>query len=395
MQFDYLVIGKGLIGAAAARYLSATGQRTALLGPDEPSDWANHEGVFASHYDQGRITRILDADPVWARLAKRAINAYPELEAASGINFHFPVGQLKVAPSEDEGFYNLRRTAEIGLEFEAVFGRLTPDELASKCRWFKFPAGYPALIERGAAGYIHPRRLVEAQVALFAKQGGQLIRQRVTQIRPQGEGFAVQTEQGQTVPAANVLVAAGAYSNSLLPQPLQLSLRARTVLLAEVNPIDTGLPPAMPTLIYRLANRPDLVSIYLVPPVTYPDGRTYLKIGGSHEPVVEAQSEAELNDWFQQGGSVDEAESLKAVLSEIMPALKVIGYQHKPCVTTYTAHDHPYLGQVAPNLFVAVGGCGASAKSSDAIGHVAADLVAAGQWVDPDLHEIDFAPQFV
>ena len=49
------VIGRGMIGAAAARHLSKMGHDVALIGPDEPADFSRHDGVFGSHYDEGRI----------------------------------------------------------------------------------------------------------------------------------------------------------------------------------------------------------------------------------------------------------------------------------------------------------------------------------------------------
>ena len=36
----------------------------------------------------------------------------------------------------------------------------------------------------------------------------------------------------------------------------------------------------------------------------------------------------------------------------------------------------PYIDEVSPGLFVAVGGCGRAAKCSDEIGRIAADLTA-------------------
>ncbi|HEY4610397.1 MAG TPA: hypothetical protein VIH06_14370, partial [Ilumatobacteraceae bacterium] len=94
--YDVAVVGLGLVGAAALRYLSAadSGSRCVGIGPAEPGDWANHAGVFASHYDSGRITRKLDRRREWAILACRAIEAYPGIEAASGISFHTPAGVL-------------------------------------------------------------------------------------------------------------------------------------------------------------------------------------------------------------------------------------------------------------------------------------------------------------
>jgi sarcosine oxidase len=45
-SFDFIVVGKGMMGAAAARHLALSGAKVALIGPDEPTDWANHTGVF-------------------------------------------------------------------------------------------------------------------------------------------------------------------------------------------------------------------------------------------------------------------------------------------------------------------------------------------------------------
>ena len=46
--YEHIVIGKSVMGSAAARYLSAMGAQVALIGPDEPADRWTHQGVFAS-----------------------------------------------------------------------------------------------------------------------------------------------------------------------------------------------------------------------------------------------------------------------------------------------------------------------------------------------------------
>ena len=94
-MFDIAVIGNGMMGSAASRYLSATGQTVLAIGPGEPADWQAHQGVFASHYDQGRITRIIDPDPVWAHLAARSIAVYPEIEASKGWSANRQISVVK------------------------------------------------------------------------------------------------------------------------------------------------------------------------------------------------------------------------------------------------------------------------------------------------------------
>ena len=43
-----------------------------------------HE-IFGAHYDEGRITRTTDLDPVWTHLSKKSQARYRELESRSGM----------------------------------------------------------------------------------------------------------------------------------------------------------------------------------------------------------------------------------------------------------------------------------------------------------------------
>ena len=102
-HFRTIIVGCGLLGAAAARHLAAMDEGVAVIGPQEPADKVRHEGVFASHYDEGRITRTIDRDPVWARLANRSIARYAEIERESGIDFFTEAGALLVMPARVQG----------------------------------------------------------------------------------------------------------------------------------------------------------------------------------------------------------------------------------------------------------------------------------------------------
>ncbi|MFN7027528.1 MAG: FAD-dependent oxidoreductase, partial [Pseudorhizobium sp.] len=44
--FKYIIVGAGMMGAAAARHLSQWTDGVALIGPQEPVDAQNHHGVF-------------------------------------------------------------------------------------------------------------------------------------------------------------------------------------------------------------------------------------------------------------------------------------------------------------------------------------------------------------
>ena len=78
--FDFIVIGRGLIGSAAARHLAIQGANVALVGPSEPTNLKTHTGVFSSHYDSARIVRILDSLAHNCKISKVAIERFKPLE---------------------------------------------------------------------------------------------------------------------------------------------------------------------------------------------------------------------------------------------------------------------------------------------------------------------------
>ena len=89
-----------MIGSATAKYICelSPGSRVCLVGPDEPSakerTLTSGRRVFGAHADEGRITRTLATDPVWAKLAKRSIGRYRSIEKESGVSFFSEVRAL-------------------------------------------------------------------------------------------------------------------------------------------------------------------------------------------------------------------------------------------------------------------------------------------------------------
>lgn len=375
-RFDVAVIGNGMIGAAAARYLSKAGAQVAAIGPAEPADWKAHDGPFASHYDQGRITRIIDPDHVWGLLGKRSIDAYGALEEQSGIKFHGAAGCLRVSPDTTAPKDSLLQAEAVGHEHDAIYTvERSSEGLGEIFPFLHFPTGSTALWERGGAGYVNPRQLVQAQLTAAAQQGTTVIPETVTKLTPTDGGVTVTTREGQTILAKEILISAGAYSSWLLPKPLNYQRKAVTVVLAELDAAEAARVRAMPSIIYRLAENPVLASIYALPPIPYPNGTSYIKIGGTlHTPNLLHSPEA-IRDWFHGDGDPIEAEAIREALFAMIPNLTAQSVHSRPCVVTYTDHDHPYIGQVDQHVYLVTGGCGASAKSSNEIGRVGALLV--------------------
>lgn len=377
--FDYIVIGKGLMGSAAARYLSQMTSNVAVIGPDEPEDFTAHPGVFASHYDQGRITPQISKDAIWSQLAMRAIGQYKDLQRRSGIHFYEPVGCLFVAPPSDLYFSQVLDTAERFNVDYVAYG--SSGERASAHPHLHFPKQFATVYKPAPAGYINPRELIQAQMKVARAQGTRLISEVVTAVEPTSQGAIVTTESGQVYWTRNVLVAAGAFSNvhDLLPKKLSLRVKTETTILARLPAPEVERLQEMPAIVYMVA-APTLDSIYMLPPIQYPDGNYYVKIGCNTAYDQWLTSLQEMRDWMISGASEVAVADMQAAMEAVLPGLKAESFESKRCLVTYTTHGKPYIDQVSEHVHVATGGNGSSAESSDTIGWLAAHLMQMGDF---------------
>jgi len=371
-----IVVGGGLIGAAAARHLTRMGEDIALVAPEEPVDRASHAGVFASHYDEGRITRILDPDPKWGVTAARSIARYPEIEAASGIRFFEPAGFLNFAPADGD---RLAKVEAVGSANNARFDRLDTEQLRARFPYLSFPDGEAGLHEHGTAGYVSPRKLAAAQTEAARRGGATVIRAPATRVAATGNGVEVETAEG-VLTGERALVAAGGFTNAwgLVPRRLDLTVYARTVVLIRVEG----------AVLDGLADMPSLVGAgaYLLPPIRYPDGHAYVKIGVGTAEDARLETAEDLDRWFKSTGSTENRAEFLEIITSLIPSLAGIDAVHTDtCVTSYSPHGLPMIDWVddARRIAVAVAGNGKGAKSADDWGYAGALLVADRAWDHP------------
>ena len=366
------IVGRGLIGSAAARHLAEGGHRVTLIGPDEPEVRTDWTGPFSSHPDEGRITRIVSNSPTWSTLAARSIARYQDLEARSGIKIHSPCGLATVLPNADEWLANGTACGSDARWIDA--------DWLLESTGIRVGVSHPIVWEGPPAGHINPRRMVAAQCRLAERAGAEIRTDVVTSLDE------LPSE------ADAVLLATGAWGSDLLGPKLDVERIPRTVLLAEMS--DEG---RIPSLILRDPPDDRLVGIYWVPPVVFPDGRLYLKIGGEMQHA-EAVAQDELTAWFHADGSAEEAGALQNSVRGLLPDTEVTSWRQTPCVYTGTPSGNPYIGWVEGvdrRVAVAIGGNGSAGKSADEIGRLAAELVSAGEWLDDELTAETFAPRWL
>ena len=391
-RFKSIVVGRGMMGAAAARYLALQGEGVAVIGPDEPTDWSNHHGVFASHYDEARITRTIDSDPIWARLANRSIARYGEIAAESGIDFYSEVGCLIVGPKRGGQDPYVGQVEAAARQLGVAVEMLSDAALKSRFRYFDFGSDCEGVYEEKNAGYVNPRRLVEAQSLLAEKAGARVIRRTAVSVREEGGLAIVTTDDGAVYTAERVLVAAGGFSinENLVPRPLDLKVYGRTVAFFEIPDEDLAAYSGMPSLIHQPDDPTD--HIYLLPPVRYPDGKTYLKIGGDPDDL-QLETEPEIRAWFRRGGRLTTRDHLRRIISDLVPTLADAPLSMAACVTSFTPENYPAIGFASDHIAVLTGGCGAAAKSSDEIGRLGAEFIQHGRIIDEAYGDV-FRPVF-
>lgn len=420
--YDLAIIGRGLIGSAAARHAARmiSGEKIVLIGPSEPGidgsstssssrtcPAACQPKVYGAHYDEGRITRRTDPDPIWAELASRSIRRYSEISqdaAAStdndAYNFFVECGHVAVGPETSEMVQRRKETAESMGIVDCV--SLDHTSLKNEFPYLRFPTGCVGLHEPKESGYISARGLVEAQTMAARNMGVTVIDAVVSKVEPIAASskedvdriFSISTEPSidcncincyndnrsnmHDIRAKKVLVAAGAFCNArpLLPVKLKLTpIKTQTVhfILSDEDAFRLG---RMPSVIFKNEH----MWSYFLPPIQYPDKTVRLKLGGAklrsggseYGPSREMSSNEEIMDWYQTDGSESARDEMIELLKGFVPGISPVGIISNSCATLNTPTRQAYIGQLQEGWGVATGGNGYAAKSSDELGRLAA-----------------------
>ena len=383
-EYDYIIVGAGPIGSAAARYLSSFTDNVAIIGATEPKISEHHDGVFASHYDQRRLTRLSGRTKLWVDIAKHATEQISYLENATGISFFEPTGVLLVKADYLKDKY-----------IESPLKTLNASQIAythypsGDRSWrehfpdYDFPDSHWVLHEGETAGMLNPRGLVKAQLELAQQQGTTVISNEVSDLKEKADHIELTCADGTTYQAKKVLVCAGSFTNfnNLLPKPLDLTLKSEVVILAEVSAEDAQRLKTIPTVSYSI-DHPQISDIYLTPPAQYEDGKYYFKMGANTFTDQFPKNLKEVQAWFQSGDSDVCLPALREGIESILPKVNFLSFKTKRCIISRTHNGYPMIDQVSERLFVAAGGNGVGVKTSDTLGRLVAGLSFDGRWIE-------------
>lgn len=176
------MVGNGLLGAAAADHLAASGRSVCVVGA------AYGEGrLFSSHEDESRIVRLHHDDPFWEELAVANQVLMADLIRATGVAF------FRRTPV----YY--RRPRRRGPHVRPIgIGAA----LAARARGFDW--------EDTSGGILDPRAYVQALDQRARTAGTTFVSAAVTEVTASDDGYRVRWNEGE-VTSRQVVDARGMY----------------------------------------------------------------------------------------------------------------------------------------------------------------------------------------
>jgi sarcosine oxidase len=208
-SYEYIVVGCGGIGSAAAYWLSRqAGDQVLAL---EQFHLGHDRGGSEDH---SRIIRLSYHAPEYTTLTPHTYEAWSEVEEESGTQLVFKTGGLDLEPVDDgPKFINQYAGAmrATGIPHE----ELSAQEVMERFPQFRLDENVRGVYQEDA-GLVDASRANAAHVALARSRGAEILENTpVWGIRIAGDGVEVATDKS-TFSGRRLILAAGAWTNEIL-----------------------------------------------------------------------------------------------------------------------------------------------------------------------------------
>ncbi|XP_038070802.1 uncharacterized protein LOC119739800 isoform X1 [Patiria miniata] len=396
MVYDICIVGAGLWGSSAARHASLPGRKVCLIGPSEPLEKDRpSRDIFASYYDVARTVRKCQGSNHFRSLmTMRAFKGLQELEGTTGIQLNATAGHIFYGKDIESKMAPIAKEEGVLLTAEDVHKRYP---FLDTSRY-----GDTAMLFPINGGHANPRMIVHAEQKAATLQGCDIFDDVVESVGESGSHthgepvMRVLTKNGRHLLAKKVLLCTGAFTQlkDLLPPSTELDfgIDGTFTVRLEVGEDDLEKISSMPTM--TSFTDPEW-NCYMLPPIKYPDGKYYVKIGPLNQDQRRLTSLKEVKDWFLSKPDPKLVEKYRDLLLSIVKGFNPVSVKADMCVCSRTPTGLPYCDMVSPRLGLAVGGNGCGALLSDEVGRMAAEMIAGGENWNRDIPREMLKAQFI
>jgi len=359
-EFDYIVLGLGGIGSAAAYWLSRRfGEQ--VLGLEQFQ--LGH--VRGESQDHSRIIRLSYHAPEYVRLAKRAYRAWEQVEADSGERLVLKTGGLDLGPRG--GAIDLRTYADAMRACDVPFEELDAAEIRRRWPMWRIGEDVHGLFQADG-GIAMAARANAAHQRMAREHGATLVEAAgVTAVRVSDDGFDVEAGSVR-YRCKGLAIAAGPWSNHALGffgarMPLEVTKEQVTYFAPQ--DLASFAPDRFPVWIWM-----DDPCFYGFPVFGEAGPKVAQDAGG--KPV-----DPDTRD-FQP--DPENAARVRAFLERTMPSALGPPILTKTCLYTLTPDRDFVIDRVpgVPGAAVAIG-AGHAFKFASVLGLILAELLADGK----------------
>lgn len=346
-----VVVGLGVMGAAAAAELAARGVE--VVGLDR---WSPPHDRGSSH-GRTRVFRTAYFEhPTYVPLLEAAAAGWRRWEEASGRELLRMTGGVFAGPADAPVVAGSRRSAEHhGLAHEL----LDAAEVAHRFPPLRLPDHHVAVYEP-AAGVVFCEDAVAALLAL-AEDRGATIRTgvEVRAIHTDPAEVTVETADGTRTAADRVVVAAGAWLDRLLP----VAVTVERQYVGWFHP-----PLQLPVFVWQPEDL--AVPLYGMPDLRGWGTKVAFHHGGTTGEV----------DRLPREVTAEEVTRLAAATARLLPGVQARPHTTQVCWYTNTADGHFVIGPSPADARIVIAGgfSGHGFKFAPVVGRAVADLICDG-----------------
>ena len=364
MTYDIIIIGAGVMGAAAACEVAREGVSVALI------DQAALPNPRAASIDHSKVFRFAYPDPLYARMAVDALELWQRIEADAGTPLLTQTGLLMTGhtePSIETETLQVLQSLDLDVE------RLTGHEAARRFPQFNGDA-FPYAVFDPSGAILHAERIVNTLILLARQRGVEIIEgDRVVSIdRGEKSSVTITRASGSAIECGRAMVASGPWTLKLIPDLAGvLNTTRQEVIYFEPR------PPTMPR-----ASRFDARSF----PIFMDLDSGFYGFPVHHQGAMKIanHTKGEPADPDLRNDSVDgySAGACRAFFAQFIPELtSARRIETRVCIYNNTPDDdfiidwHPGI----ENVLLVTGFSGHGFKFGSLVGRISADLLLAGR----------------